>query len=116
MRLMSLLAPVAAILLCPAAAANAQERDFPEGPGKEVFVAACGVCHEIGRARAGYTPEGWRTVMQMMKNVAAPVPPDKWDTLTEYLIKSFPERLRPAAAKIDGPQQANLRLWQVPTP
>jgi virginiamycin B lyase len=114
MRLTSLLAPMAAILLCPAAAANAQE--FPAGPGKEVFVAVCGGCHEIGRARAGYTPEGWRTVMQMMKNVAAPVPADKWDVLTDYLIKSFPERPRPAAAKIDGPQQANIKLWQVPTP
>src|SRR5213594_1603615 len=116
MRLMSLLAPVAAILLCPAAAANAQERDFPDGPGKDVFVAVCGGCHEIGRARAGYTPEGWRTVMQMMKNVAAPVPADKWDVLTDYLIKSFPEKPRPAAAKIEGPQQANIKLWPVPTP
>src|SRR5262245_55840149 len=88
MRLTCLVAAVAAILLCPAPAANAQE--FPDGPGKEVFVAACGVCHEIGRARAGYTPEGWRTVVQMMRNVAAPVPADKWDVLTEYLIKSFP--------------------------
>jgi virginiamycin B lyase len=116
MRLMSLLAPVVAILLGPAPAANAQGRDFPEGPGKDVFVSVCGGCHELNRARAGYTPEGWRTVVQMMKNVAAPVPPDKWDTLTDYLIKSFPERPRPAAAKIDGPQKATLHQWQVPTP
>src|SRR5919198_3468730 len=103
MRLTCLLAPVAAILLCPAPA-NAQERgDFPDAPGKDVFVASCGGCHELGRARAGYTPEGWRTVIQMMKNVAAPVPADKWDMLTDYLIRSFPERPRPAAAKIDGP-------------
>jgi len=56
MRQMSLLAPVAAILLCQALPANAQqERDFPDGPGKEVFVASCGACHELNRARAGYT-------------------------------------------------------------
>ena len=117
MRQMSRLAPVAAIVLCQALPANAQqERDFPDGPGKDVFVASCGVCHELNRARAGYTPEGWRTVVQMMKNVGAPVPPEQWDTVTQYLIKSFPERPRPAAAKIDGPQQAKIHTWQVPTP
>src|SRR5215475_6248712 len=114
MRLTCLLAPVAAILLCPAPAANAQE--FPDGPGKEVFVAACGGCHEIGRARVGYTPEGWRTVMQMMKNVAAPVPADKWDVLTEYLIKSFPERPRPAAAKVDDPKTEQFKEFALKTP
>jgi virginiamycin B lyase len=117
MRQMSRLAPVAAILLCQVLPANAQqERDFPDGPGKDVFVASCGACHELNRARAGYTPEGWRTVVQMMKNVGTPVPPEQWDTLTQYLIKSFPERPRPAAAKIDGPQQAKIHTWPVPTP
>jgi virginiamycin B lyase len=82
MRLNLLFASLAAILLCPVLPANAQQRDFPDGPGKDVFVAACGGCHDINRSRAGYTPEGWRTVVQMMKNVAAPVLADQWDTLT----------------------------------
>jgi len=109
---------LAAVLICWALPAKAQQspQDFPDGPGKDVFVAVCGGCHDINRARAGYTPEGWRTVVQMMKNVDAPVPKDQWDTLTEYLIKSFPEKPRPAAVIIDGPQQVRIRVWQVPTP
>ena len=66
--------------------------------------------------RAGYTPEGWRTVIRMMQNVDVPVPKAQWDTVTDYLIKNFPERPRPAAAIIDGPQQIRLRVWTVPTP
>src|SRR5438105_14610781 len=111
-----LLSIMTAALLGSAPAALAQQQqEFPEGPGKAIFVANCGVCHDINRARAGYTPEGWRTVVRMMQNVGAPVPKDQWETLTGYLIKSFPEKPRPAAALIDGPQQVQIKMWQVPT-
>jgi len=103
-----------ATLLCVASAVKAQ--DFPDGPGKATFVALCGGCHDINRARGGYTPEGWHTVMRMMLNFDVPVPKDQVEVLTDYLIKSFPERERPAAKVIEGPAQAEIRLWPVPTP
>ncbi len=102
-----------AALLCSAPALS---QDLPAGPGKETVAAVCGGCHDVNRVRAGYTPEGWRTVIQMMKNVDAPVPKDQWDTVTEYLIKNFPEKPRPAAAVIEGPVQAAIKEWPVPTP
>jgi virginiamycin B lyase len=110
-----LLAAIAAFL-CAASPASAQQADFPDGPGKQTFVNFCGGCHDINRSRAGYTPEGWRTVMRMMVNFDVPVPKDEIDTLTQYLIKSFPERPRPAAVVIPGPVEAAIKLWQVPTP
>ena len=76
----------------------------------------CGGCHDINRARAGYTPQGWRTVMQMMSQLRWRRTEGPDGTLTEYLIKSFPERPRPPAVLIDGPVQASIKLWQVPTP
>ena len=88
-----------------AAAAQQAQQDFPEGPGKQTFMQVCGACHDINRARAGYTPQGWRTVMQMMVNFDGAGPQDQIGTLTEYLIKSFPERPRPPAVLIDGPVQ-----------
>ena len=100
----------------PSARAQPTQQDFPDGPGKETFVSHCGGCHDINRVRAGYTPEGWRTVIRMMQNIDVPVPKAQWDTVTDYLIKNFPERPRPAAAIIDGPQQIRLRVWTVPTP
>ena len=54
--------------------------------------------------------------MQMMSNFDGAGPKDQIGTLTEYLIKSFPERHAPAAKIIDGPVQASIKLWDVPTP
>jgi hypothetical protein len=110
-----LLAAIAAFL-CAAPPVGAQQADFPDGPGKQAFVNFCGSCHDINRSRAGYTPEGWRTVMRMMLNFDVPVPEDEVETLTQYLIKNFPERPRPAAVVVPGPVEATIKLWQVPTP
>ncbi len=93
----------------------AQQPDFPEGPGKPIFTAVCGACHDINRARAGYSPEGWRTITRMMQNMQVPVSQEQWPVLTDYLIKSFPERNRPAAVIVDGPAQADIKLWKVAT-
>jgi virginiamycin B lyase len=97
--------------------ANAQytEREWPEGPSKHRFVATCDGCHDINRVRVGYTPEGWLTVVHMMQNMQAPVPAEEWGAMTDYLIKNFPERKRPAAVIVDGPVKANILLWDVPT-
>jgi virginiamycin B lyase len=111
----SLLPMLTAALLCSALAARAQQPDFPDGPGTETFVAVCGGCHDINRARAGYTPQGWNTLVAMMQNVDTPVPPEQWPTLAAYLMKSFPERPRPPAATVEGPAQVSIRMWAVPT-
>ena len=113
-----LLPVIAGALLCAALPVRAQPAppDFPEGPGKSTVVALCGGCHDINRLRAGYTPAGWRTVMRMMLNFDVPVPKDQIDTVTDYLIKSFPERPRPAAVIVEGPVRASIKLWPVPTP
>jgi virginiamycin B lyase len=115
----SILPVLAATLLCAALPAHAQQQaaaDFPDGPGKEILTTTCNTCHEANRVRAGYTPEGWRTVIRMMLNFEVPIPQDKVDTLTDYLIKNFPERPRPAAVLIEGPVEANIKQWPVPTP
>ena len=89
--------------------------DFPEGAGKQVVLETCGGCHDINRVRVGYTPEGWLTVTRMMQNMAARVPAEEWPAMTEYLIKSFPERARPVAAILPGPAKVNIKMWDVPT-
>lgn len=93
-----------------------QSQTWPDGPGKDIVVGTCGGCHDTNRLRVGYTPEGWKSVTSMMRNFGAPVPPDQWATVTEYLTRNFPERPRPAAAIIPGPVQATIKEWPVPTP
>ena len=90
--------------------------EFPEGAGKQIVLETCGGCHDINRLKIGYTPEGWHTVMRMMLNMEAPVPADQVETVTQYLIKAFPERPRPAAKIIDGPVQVSIKQWPVATP
>src|SRR5882672_10599576 len=75
----SLLPALAATLLGSATPALAQ--DLPDGPGKETVAAVCGGCHDINRIRAGYSAAGWKTVMQMMHNMEAPVPNDQVETV-----------------------------------
>ncbi|MEA3025499.1 MAG: virginiamycin lyase [Alphaproteobacteria bacterium] len=113
----SFLAMLAFALLCPSSASWSQQTSppFPEGPGKDIVVATCGGCHDINRARAGYTPAGWNMLQHMMQNMGAPIAPEDWPTVTTYLMKNFPERPRPAAVEVSGPAQATIRLWDVPT-
>lgn len=63
------------VLGTTAAQAQYTEKEWPEGPSKQRFVATCNNCHDINRVRVGYTPEGWLTVVRMMQNMSAPVPP-----------------------------------------
>lgn len=113
----SLLATLTTALLCSALPSQAQQpaQDFPDGPGKEIFVSTCGGCHDINRARAGYTPEGWNTLQHMMQNFATPISAEDWPKVTAYLIKAFPEKPRPPAAIVAGPVEASIKLWDVPT-
>jgi len=90
-------------------------QDFPDGNGKPIVVSVCGGCHEVNRVRAGYSPEGWQSVMHMMKNMEAPVPKDQWPVVVDYLTKNFPEKPKPAAVVIPGPVQVAIKEWPVPT-
>jgi virginiamycin B lyase len=98
------------------AAAQQPGQNFPEGAGKSQVLGICGNCHEINRLTAGYTAEGWRTVVRMMRNFGAPIPDDQVATITDYLITSFPEKPRPVAAIVPGPVEVTIKEWPVATP
>lgn len=105
-----------AFMLASTVASFGQEPvGFPEGPGRDVVVAVCGGCHDINRAKAGYTPAGWNMLQHMMQNFGAPIAPEDWPKVTTYLMKAFPERPRPPAKIVPGPVEATIRTWDVPT-
>jgi len=106
---------LAATLLCSGLPALSQE--LPDGPGKELAAANCNACHTLlSRVGAGYTPEGWHTVLRMMVNQGAPLQADQIPQLEAYLVKSFPEKAKPAGVVIPGPAKASFKEWQAPTP
>ncbi len=106
---------LAATLLCSGLPALSQE--LPDGPGKELAVANCNACHTLlSRVGAGYTPEGWHTVLRMMVNQGAPLQADQIPQLEAYLVKSFPEKAKPVGVVIPGSAKASFKEWQAPTP
>ena len=54
-------------------------------------------------------------IVHMMQNMDLPVSPEQWPTVTEYLIKGFPEKPKPAAVVVPGPVEAAITEWPVPT-
>jgi virginiamycin B lyase len=108
----SLIPAALSLILLPA-----WSQDLPDGKGKEFVAAQCNTCHPLAaRIGAGYTPEGWATVLRMMVNQGAYIPADQLPMLTEYLSKSFPEKGKPAGVVIDGPMKVSIKEWKVPTP
>src|SRR5215212_11862384 len=87
----------ATIAIAIPAEAQYTAKEWPEGPMKQRFADICGGCHDINRIRVGYTPEGWLTVVRMMQNFDTAVPAAEWGPMQDYLIKNFPERVRPPA-------------------
>jgi virginiamycin B lyase len=95
----------------------AWSQDLPEGKGKEIVTARCNSCHTLAsRVGAGYTPEGWATVLRMMMNQGVAIPADQLPTLAEYLSKNFPEKGKPAGVVVEGSTKVSMQTWTVPTP
>src|SRR5215469_14537490 len=67
---------------------------LPDGDAKQLVEDTCQTCHSLTNITnsQGHTPEEWKTTVAMMINVGAPVPADKVDVLTNYLIKNFPAK------------------------
>jgi len=101
------------VLASPAFAQSA----LPEGPGKSTVEQACAVCHALTNiTRAGHSRQEWDTVLHMMINAGAKVPPDQFQTVADYLAKNFPAKRLPAAAMVPGTVNVSIKEWDVPTP
>src|SRR5215472_5119726 len=95
----------------------ASSQELPEGKGKELVAAQCNSCHTFySRVGAGYTSEGWVTVMRMMTNHGLSLPADQLATMTQYLSANFPEKGKPAGVVVAGPAKVSMQAWKVPTP
>ncbi len=111
---------ILAIVFGFALSARSQERvQLPDGDGKVIVQTACNACHSLTNITnsGGHTPEDWGTTLSMMLNVGANVPPDKVDTVRNYLIKNFPEQPKaPPAVLIPGDVEVSFHEWKLPTP
>jgi virginiamycin B lyase len=94
-----------------------QQPQLPDGPGKDIVQQICSGCHSLGRfINSGYSPDEWKTVIAMMRNVGAPLTPEQVPVVTTYLTRNFPEKPAPKPDVIAGPVKVSFREWKVPTP
>ena len=100
---------IAAALLCLTISAWSQNA-LPEGAGKQTVSTACITCHSLSTVtNAGHSLQGWQTVVHMMINDGAHVPPDQFAVVTEYLAKNFPEKSQPDAVVVPGSIVVSIR-------
>lgn len=117
-----LIAAMAALTagLSPVYAQQAQNNQpsLPAGPGQDIVQSVCSGCHSLNRfTHTGYTPDGWKTVIAMMRNVGAPLTQDQVPVVTAYLTKNFPvPKDTPKPVVIPGPVKVSFKDWTVPTP
>jgi len=90
---------------------------LPDGDGKDVVQTACVGCHALDRvANSGYDRAQWTTVLHMMVNVGAKVPPERFDAVADYLSKNFSAKAVPSAVIVRGDVNVSIKEWPVPTP
>ena len=78
-----------AVLALPSTRAWAQ--DLPEGPGKAETAKICSGCHEVARATSMHLDRaGWQSEMEKMISLGAKGSPEEFESILNYLSKSFP--------------------------
>ena len=83
-------------LLC--AVLSVYGQTLPEGPGKQTVETVCNSCHAFSaRVGGGYTARGWATVLRMMSNQGLNLSSEQLAEVSDYLVKNFPEKPRPAS-------------------
>jgi competence ComEA-like helix-hairpin-helix protein len=63
---------------------------LPDGPGKDVMVRTCGMCHEPRRAASvRLTRDGWQAVVDDMRHRGAKGTDEEFATIMDYLTANF---------------------------
>jgi cytochrome c5 len=91
--------------------------ELPDGDGKEIATEYCQTCHRLTNlTKAHKTLDDWQDAVQTMIERGARIPPEKVDTLVQYLAKNFgpqtPQTTAPAgtvppSAPSNGPSPGN---------
>ena len=63
---------------------------IPDGPGKQIVLNTCTMCHDLGRIRLGpRSPEEWEETLVSMLNEGAPLSEEDFPVIHAYLSEHF---------------------------
>lgn len=113
--LAALVAGSALCVFSPAAKAQGQTPDLPEGAGKEMVQGVCTACHQTSEIirSSGYTRKGWKELTATMVDLSAS--PAEWDRIVDYLAAHFPPNTKRAPKQMPGEAQIAFKEWRTPT-
>ena len=67
-----------------------QHGPIPDGPGKEIVLNTCTLCHDLKRIRLGRrSTEEWEETLISMLNEGAPLSDDAFPVVHAYLSRNF---------------------------
>ena len=114
-RSMTLLTAAALWLLAPAAQAQSQASDLPDGAGKELVEAVCTACHQTNQITrsSGYTREDWQELTGTMVDLSGD--PQDQAEIVDYLATHFPPNTARAPKLMPGDAEIAFKEWMVPT-
>ena len=62
----------------------------PDGPGKEILLNICTMCHDLGRIKTGRrSAEEWEETLNSMLNEGAPLSEEQFPVIHRYLSRNF---------------------------
>src|SRR5256885_13034088 len=74
-------------------------------------------CHALSaRVGSGYDAKGWHTVVRMMTNHGVALSKDEIAPMTDYLIKTYPEKEKAAAVVVKGPLRSEEHTSELQSP
>ena len=63
---------------------------LPDGPGKEIVLNTCTMCHDLNRIKLGRrSPEEWEETLISMLNEGAPLSDEAFGIVHAYLSKNY---------------------------
>ena len=63
---------------------------IPDGPGKEIVLNTCTMCHDLNRIKLGHrSSEEWEETLISMLNEGAPLSDENFAIVHRYLSKNF---------------------------
>jgi cytochrome c5 len=62
----------------------------PDGPGKEILLNTCTMCHDLGRIKTGRrSAEEWEETLSSMLNEGAPLSDAQFPVIHQYLSRHY---------------------------
>jgi cytochrome c5 len=62
----------------------------PDGPGKQILLNTCTMCHDLGRIKAARrSSEEWEETLISMQNEGAPISEQQFPVIHDYLAEHF---------------------------